>query len=198
MKRISSFLSSYVIRKGIVGEEDREVYEYGFTVTLEVGLFAVLCMIIMGVMHMYLEGILFFAIFAPLRSYAGGLHLQKYYACLTLSTLTFAGVLLITGNIQLPLILMNTVSLMSLFGIYILYPVENVNRAVDQEENRYFRKKLLVYLVLDVALIVLFNFLHIHRSIMVITLTLLMVFVTMILGKCANFLHKPSLGEGKL
>lgn len=197
MKRISSFLTGYVIRKGLVSEEDREVYEYGFTVTLEVGIFAVLCIIIMGVLHMYLEGILFFVIFAPLRSYAGGLHLQKYYACLTLSTLTFVGILLIAGNIQLPLILINVVSLISLSGIYILYPVENANRAVDQEEDRYFRKKLLVYLVLDVTLIVLFNFLHIHKSIMVIALTLLMVFVTMILGKCANSLHKPSFEEGK-
>lgn len=197
MKRISSFLTSYVIRKGIVSEEDREVYEYGFTVTLEVGLFAVLCIIIMGVLHMYLEGILFFVIFAPLRSYAGGLHLQKYYACLTLSTLTFVGILLIAGNIQLPLILMDVVSLISLSGIYILYPVENINRTVDQEENRYFRKKLRIYLILDVALIVLFNFLHIHKSIMVIALSLLMVFVTMILGKCANLLRKPSLEEGK-
>ena len=39
MKRIAEGLTDYVIQKGMVKEEDRELYEYGFMMTIEAGLF---------------------------------------------------------------------------------------------------------------------------------------------------------------
>lgn len=196
MKRVSAFLTDYVIKKGIVDDSDRELYEYGFTVMTELGIFAVLCIIIMACTHMYLEGILFFVVFAPLRSYAGGLHLQKFYACLILSSLTFAGIVLACKIDLFPTMLGNAVSTVSLLGIYMLYPVENVNRDVDEEEDRFFRRKLIGFLIFDAVLIGLFNIFCFYRGIVVITLTLLVVFITMILGKCAYFMHRPSSKEG--
>lgn len=192
MKRISRFLTNYVIDKGIVGQEDREVYEYGFTVAIEIGIFAFICIIITVCMGMYLEGILFFGVFVPLRSYAGGLHLKRYYSCLILSVLTFGGILWIARSICLPAILSDAISIVSLLGIYMLYPVENSNREVDIEENRYFRRKLIVYLITDAIIILLFNIFCLDRGIVVGSFTLLIIFLTMILGKCANLKHKPS------
>ena len=40
MEKVAKVLADYVIRKGMVDEENRNIYEYGFTVTIEVGLFA--------------------------------------------------------------------------------------------------------------------------------------------------------------
>ena len=37
-------------------------------------------------------------------------------------------------------------------AVYILYPVENKNRKVDEEEDRYFRKKLCIFLGLHFGL----------------------------------------------
>ena len=39
MEKVAKVLADYVIRKGMVDEENRNIYEYGFTVTIEVGLF---------------------------------------------------------------------------------------------------------------------------------------------------------------
>lgn len=92
--------------------------------------------------------------FAPLRSYAGGLHLEKYHSCFVLSCLTFSGVLLIVRYIQFPI----WISFITLFileiVVYALYPIENINRKVDREEDRYFRKKLKLFLLIDMIIAV--------------------------------------------
>ena len=50
-------------KKSMVDEADREVYEYGFVITLEVGLFLVASLFIALKLDMVLEGIFFFVIF---------------------------------------------------------------------------------------------------------------------------------------
>lgn len=60
MKRITKGLTDYVIQKGMVKEEDRELYEYGFMITIEAGLFILFSLFVLLYLHMIKEGILFF------------------------------------------------------------------------------------------------------------------------------------------
>lgn len=186
MEKVTKALTDYVIRTGMVEQEDRTIYEYGFTITIEVGIFTLFCLFIALYLHMFVEAILFFLIFAPLRSYAGGLHLEKYHSCFVLSCLTFSGVLLIVKHIQVP-IWISTITLFVLEMItYILYPVENINRKVDKEENRYFRKKLKLYLLIDIVIAVICIILNSSKELFLIADTFLVVVITMLIGKYKN------------
>lgn len=113
MRKVAKLLTDYVIKKSMVDEADREVYEYGFVITLEVGLFLVASLFIALKLDMVLEGIFFFVIFSPLRSYAGGLHLEKFWICFVLSCLTYITTLLVVKN----LCLHEFVSLIVLFAL---------------------------------------------------------------------------------
>ena len=199
MEKVAKVLADYVIRKGMVDEENRNIYEYGFTVTIEVGLFVLFCLLMTLYLHMYMQGILFFIIFAPLRSYAGGLHLEKYHSCFVLSCLTFSGVLLIVRYIQFPI----WISFITLFileiVVYALYPIENINRKVDREEDSTIRNFLIVQnegkrevrreiahcnldMIIAVACIILNN----NGALFLITDTFLVVVITMLMGKYKN------------
>ena len=54
MRKVAKLLTDYVIKKSMVDEADREVYEYGFVITLEVGLFLVASLFIALKLDMYL------------------------------------------------------------------------------------------------------------------------------------------------
>lgn len=183
MKRMARILTNYIIRKKMVDKTDREMYEYGFQLVMELGIFIFLCSLLALVTGMIKEGILFFVIFTPLRSYAGGLHLKKYVSCLVLSCLTFGGILLVVKYIELPAI----ISLILLFFlelvVYLLYPVENVNRVVDEEENVYFKTKLRVFLVADMMIALICVVAGSSSMLFLITATFLMVTITMSIGK---------------
>ena len=94
MYRASCLLADYVIKKGMVDEEERDVYEYGFQIGIELGCFVLYCIALAAYMDMLIGGALFFLIFAPLRAYAGGLHLERFHSCFILSCLTYSAVLL--------------------------------------------------------------------------------------------------------
>lgn len=183
MKKFTKLLTNYVIRKGMADETDREIYEYGFQITMELGIFVFFCVLLSLITGMIKEGILFFIIFAPLRSYAGGLHLEKYASCLVLSCLTFGGILLLVKYIEVPAAL----SLILLFAlelaVYLLYPVENINRKVDEEENVYFKKKLRIFLIADMMIAIVCLAVGSGSMLFLITATFLMITVTMFIGK---------------
>lgn len=172
MRKVAKLLTDYVIKKSMVDEADREVYEYGFVITLEVGLFLVASLFIALKLDMVLEGIFFFVIFSPLRSYAGGLHLEKFWICFVLSCLTYITTLLVVKN----LCLHEFVSLIVLFAlevfVYVLYPVENRNREINEEENKCFVctifEKDSYFLELNIIFLI--------------------VVITMLIGKCRNHL----------
>lgn len=186
MKRIAEVLTDYVIQKGMIKEEDRELYEYGFMMTIEAGLFVLSSLFVSIYLHMVKEGILFFLIFAPLRSYAGGLHLDRFYSCFALSFLTFSGILLIVRHIRIPMLL-SLIGLVVLeIAVYALYPVENINREVDSEENRFFKKKLKIFLAVDLLLAVICAVLKKECYVFLISVTFFMTVITMILGKYKN------------
>lgn len=183
MKTLSKVLTNYIIRKGMVDETDREIYEYGFQIAMELGIFVFFCILLSVITGMIKEGILFFIIFAPLRSYAGGLHLEKYASCLVLSCLTFGGILLVVKYIKVPVILSLILLILLELVVYLLYPVENVNRVVDKEENRYFKKRLRIFLVADTIIALICAAAGSDSMLFLITATFLMITVTMSIGK---------------
>lgn len=180
---IAKRLTDYVINKGMIKKEERQMYEYGFTIAFEMGLGLLICFGIAGLLHMIWEAILFWVIFIPLRSYAGGLHLKRYSACLFLSCLTFSGILLLVRFVEVSVYISFAILVLLQFFVFLLYPVENVNREVDWEEDAFFKKRLRQFLIVDGLIGMICVGLGRDRDLMLITATFAMVVVTMILGK---------------
>lgn len=187
MDKIAKGLTDYVIHNGVVKEEERELYEFGFLIALEMALSMIICFFIAFVLHMVLEGILFFIIFIPLRSYAGGLHLEKYSCCLALSCIIFSFVLLIAKFGEFSACGLFAILLGLELLVYFLYPVENINRQVEAEENVYFKRKLKLFLVIDILLALWCVLTRNEQSLALITMTIFMITATMIVGKLGKY-----------
>ena len=152
MGKIAERLADYIIQKGTIKEEEREIYEYGFSIAIEVLLCVITCFSISMMLHTFVEGILFFVIFIPLRSYAGGLHLSSYWSCFSLSCLTFFIIMLLGKYLTLPIYIALITFFVLEIVIYNLYPVENVNREIDADEDNEFRKRLKQFLIMVMKL----------------------------------------------
>lgn len=70
--------------------------------------------------------------------------------------------------------------------IYNLYPVENVNREIDADEDNEFRKRLKQFLIMDGVLGFIFTVLSWSKYMQTFTFTLVMITVTMAIGKYKN------------
>lgn len=181
---IAEILADYVIKKGVVKEDEREVYEYGFLVALEMLLCLITCFIISVFLHTIPEYILFFVVFIPLRSYAGGLHLDNYWSCFFLSCLTFFAIMILGKYLKLSIHVAFIILVLLEFAVYSMYPVENVNRVIDIDENKQFKKRLQQFLLVDGIIGIVCVIFDNCAYLKIIDLTFFMVVITMAIGKC--------------
>lgn len=183
MERTAKFLADYIIKKGMAEEMDRKVYEYGFLISMELGLFVLFCISVFLYLHMVVEGILFLVIFMPLRSYAGGLHLNRFHSCFILSSLTVWGILLMVRSFCIPITATLPIFLVLVICVYVLYPIDHINRKTDNEENKYFTRRLQRFLIAHLAITVGFAILNYRRCLVLIDTTYIVVVITMAIAK---------------
>ena len=112
--------------------------------------------------------------------------MKKYLHCLILSCLTFSAVLLIVKYVRLPIFILSIAFLVMEIAIYYMYPVENINREVDEAENLFFRQRLIKFLIFDMGIFVFCMFFKKDSYMMDMVVTFFMVTMTMFLGKRKN------------
>ena len=93
MKKISIRIADLLLRKHHIEESMYNIYQYGLQMTLEIGCSFITSIIVCCIWGKVIEGILFFVIFIPLRSYLGGFHMKSYWACFICSLVTLIAVL---------------------------------------------------------------------------------------------------------
>lgn len=183
MEGLSIKLTNYILRKKVIQKEDYDVYQYGFQSFLEI-LTNILCSIIIAsLLNMLLECIVFFLIFIPIRSFNGGFHLQKYYACLLFSCMALTIVLLMVKYLVAPLHISFILYLISLLLIILIGPVDHPNRKVDFDENIFFKWKTNVTLFLSLILAIVLLLNNVKRYLFLEALVFVLLSGTIISGK---------------
>ncbi len=183
MNFLSKKLTEYILEKGIIEKYNYEIYQYGFQIFLELSL-NILCSIIIAViLDMKIECIFFFLFFIPLRSYNGGLHMDRYLSCFLLSCPTLALTLLIVKHFTLDPIFSYLLYAISVFIIIITGPINHPNREVNSEENIRFKAKSNITLALGFIISITFLLLSNHRYLFLEALVYALVSSTLLIGR---------------
>lgn len=93
MEKLSIKVADLLLKNQYIEESMYNIYQYGMQMALEMGLSFVTSVAICCIWGRVAEGIIFFAVFIPLRSYLGGYHLKSYAACYICSCVTFVMIL---------------------------------------------------------------------------------------------------------
>ena len=183
MNFLSKKLTEYILEKGIIEKYNYEIYQYSFQIFLELSL-NILCSIIIAViLDMKIECIFFFLFFIPLRSYNGGLHMDRYLSCFLLSCTTLALTLLIVKHFTLDPIFSYLLYAISVFIIIITGPINHPNREVNSEENIRFKAKSNITLALGFIISITFLLLSNHRYLFLEALVYALVSSTLLIGR---------------
>lgn len=195
MRILAEWLTDYIVREEAIKEDERKEFIYGFQTALEILLCIIISCILSYTLGMFKEGILFAIIFIPLRSYAGGLHLDNYWSCLLLSCLTFGTILVVSRftNLRVEISFLGTIILLE--AIWHMYPVENANRIIDEKEDIHFKRKLKHFLFMDLIIAIIYFIFKKETYLLVIFATLFMIAITMIIGKCKNLVSKNKISD---
>lgn len=155
----ASMLSSFFIRKALIAETEREIYEFCFEIFLAATLgwgSLFLLAIITNILKPFICYIFWFCIF---RNVAGGYHAGTHLKCYLLSIVTFLLFLVvqytISENIYAECAFCFTI--ISIIIFFLFAPVEHPNNPFSlQEREKYIRKmrlSILCFLSVQVLLL---------------------------------------------
>jgi len=181
-----------ICKSGIIANEDYDLYQYGveqalimfinFVSTLLIGLF----------LNMILQSIVFMISYIPLRSYAGGFHASTPWRCYGISLFIIAAVL--SWLKFVPFLSIGCIVAIIIGSVlcFVLAPVEDKNKPLDEKEQRVFKKRAYLILIIEICISAAMYF--VWKTVFeVISLAIFVEGIMLVLGKIKNIRHKISL-----
>lgn len=141
---ISEKITNRLIRKDIIGYDDRDIYQYGIERLLMTAL-NLLTAVLMGIIFAELgQCLVFVAAFMAIRPYAGGYHASTPVRCYLLTSFIIMAVLSVMKYMELNIFICLVLLAVSGVVILVLSPVESKNKPLDSIEKMFYRKKTII------------------------------------------------------
>lgn len=181
-------LTKASLERKIISKEDIELYEFGVkSLAASILNYATFFLIAVLTENM-LPMLIYLCAFKPLRTHAGGLHLETRLSCYAASNvLVLLTSLLFKSRIMDNYVFISFVGIICAYiCIMILCPVETYNRPLDEKEVEVYghRTKLILNIEMVLSAILLFvGYIHIFN---IFAMVIMQVALTLLLGLIKN------------
>lgn len=182
MKYLAERMTDYIIKVGVISSESYVIYQYGFQIGLEMILSFGVCLGMAIYLHMVPEFVVFTGIFMLLRTYAGGVHLNSFGACLICSVIVQTLTLLTNNKFKFTTTNAWFIILVSAILIVKAAPVENINKELGSDEKRHCKKVIIKYLVGIIIYAVCCTIGNGNNTVSLIAMTILVVLISQYVG----------------
>lgn len=158
MRNIADNIAALLTANGIIQEDDMDKCRYGLEIFISSLLELTSILFISIFMNNFLETLLFFTAFIPLRVYAGGYHADTQMKCYMVS-LGVYGLFTILMRIMpaswYTIIIYISIA-MSLIIVLMLAPVRHTNKTLTLKETKVYKEISVVICTIE-AIIALFS-----------------------------------------
>ena len=180
--KLSHIIADFFIRQKVVPEEEREVYEYGFELSIS-SVIGILIVLAIGLISgQFWESIVFYIMFCFTRLFTGGYHAPNHLLC----KITFAGALLAVLAADWLLKEIESyywfvLHFYSLVVVCWLAPVENPNKELTEKQKVKCKVISIIAMAVWLAVMLLFRYLNSELD-HIVALTLFCMANLMLLG----------------
>lgn len=172
VKNISNGIADMLWTQGIIQEDDIDKCKYGIDLFISSFLEIISILAIAAFLGNFIETVLLFVFFVPLRIYAGGYHADTKLKCYFISLVMY-GFFYTLANITPSgmFVLINVIgTLFSLIMVLIMAPIIHINKNVNDIERRNYRKISIEICLVETTIILLLT-MTIPKNIIVTYLT---------------------------
>ena len=139
---IADRISEEMLHEGLILEEDRELYQYGFFLLISRGIFFVIAGIAGALVGNLWDSIFFYILFSLLRGYAGGLHADREAVCLfsTTASLFLAAKIIFCLKCGNNVMFSSCVLIVSSLLVSFIAPLDTDSKPLSKSEMFHYRK----------------------------------------------------------
>jgi len=172
-----------LVNKNIIEPGTQEIYTYGIRQGI---LIIVNIATVVGVglvLGLLAESIVFLVTYMLIRTYAGGYHAKSQLGCYIFSTVAVTVILLGIKHITYSCFIYLIATLISATVIYVLSPIENINKPLSQKEKILYGKKSRKLVGIFTAVSLIMWFMEVKSIAKSIVMAMLLVGMLMIIEK---------------
>ncbi len=156
--KLSHIMADFFIRQKVVPEEQREIYEYGFELSISSVIGILLVLAIGLVSGRFWESVVFYIVFCFTRLFTGGYHAPNHLLC----KVTFVGALLavLVADWLLRGIKDYYWFVLHIYSLAIICssaPIENSNKELTERQKVRCKIKAIIEMVIWLAVMFLFR-----------------------------------------
>lgn len=142
MQQISKKVMSILCEQGVIKESDMDSHVYGMEIFLSSVIEVMSIVLISSFVGNFAETVIFFAVFIPLRIFAGGYHAATRLRCYLVSLAVYALFTVLIKTIPENAYMYITISevIFTVIAVGLFSPVIHANKHLNSTEIRNFRK----------------------------------------------------------
>ena len=191
--KFSKWMTTFLIRERSISEQDTEIYQYGIEITISSILNIFLIIIVSILTKNVVAGMVFLSVFIPLRQFSGGYHATTYFRCNVVFLFTYIIILLLSRYVVISFWVNCILVLLGVIVLMLFAPVSNIHKPLTKDEcKKHKRNALVIYIILAVMGLLIFEFTPYYSRILIFTL---MSIVMLIIVEI--FIQRSGLHEGK-
>ena len=148
-------INRFIQNNTYIDKNEKSIIKFGIDMMITTIVAFIVAFIIAIIMGMIREGIVFLISIIMLRQYAGGYHASSQKVCAVLSCIIYLSGLIIIKNYTVYNSIQIMMCVISVFIIFLLSPVDNINNELTRSERKYLRKEVRFFLSSEVLIFVI-------------------------------------------
>lgn len=189
-KRVIDWLFTLQSKWGILGEKERRLYIYAYSLFLnKIAIYTIIAMI-GTITGNWIEMLSFLLPFTILRQYAGGIHLEKSVSCIIFSGFLIFGCTQYLANMSGIGIIFVVVWITSVIVASALMPVETEHKRLDETAKKVFGKYSRRILIVEMMLGICFWIIEISMITKGIAMAHIILTIGLVAGKVKFFKYE--------
>lgn len=186
VNKMAAYMTEYIVKNGKIRVDEYKIYQYGFTILIEIFMVTFTCLFISGFggRKTLFYGIEFFLVFIPLRKYGGGFHFAQFRNCYILSVIVYSIVILATIYFPFDIYAIFASSFLLLFLFFRSIFVIGTKNSTNKKRNDTIKFEILIA-VISIIIFVLYKNSYGDYA-MVISSTLVLDTISIIVKKEKN------------
>lgn len=185
MDKIISKITDNFFVFGIIDRQDLAIYRYGLEMLFLSSLEIISVLSLAFIVGNFLETVIYFIAFIPIRIFAGGYHASTRLNCYFLSLFMYGIFTLLLKSIleEYQLIFSVSIAIISLLIIFLFAPIIHSNRYCEEVERAFYKKISRKIALVEIIMVFMCCFFDIKVLALIIALGLFSEILTLLAAR---------------
>lgn len=150
LEQLSLKIATHWATKGIIPQEDTDIYRFGIEVGISTMVNLLLLMLVSLLFFDFIDFLIFITFFVILRQYSGGYHADTHIKCNAITLLCYSLCTIISHQVTINYLSTSILFVVGLAMMALTAPIKNHNKTITRKQLPRYKITAIIIFVLEI------------------------------------------------